>query len=76
MVAILGTRPTSTYDWLNNSDARPVELNVVNDFLRPLFEGFPEIRGVQVSDTKRGPKSPKFPPKIGLFKEGFRFQFT
>ena len=25
-------------------------------------------RGVQVSDTKRGPKSPKFPPKIGLLR--------
>ena len=25
-------------------------------------------RGVQVSGTKRGPKSPKFPPKIGLLR--------
>ena len=32
-----------------------------------------QLRGVQVSDTKRGPKSPKFLPKIGLLRRDFGF---
>ena len=33
-------------------------------------------RGVQVSGTKRGPKSPKFPPKIGFLRGIFDTQLS
>ena len=35
-----------------------------------------EHRGVQVLDTKRGPKSPKFPPKIGFLRGIFDIQLS
>ena len=33
-----------------------------------------DSRGVQVLDTKRGPKSPKIPPKIGVLRGIFDIQ--
>ena len=36
----------------------------------------PFPRGVQVLDTKRGPKSPKFPPKIGFLRGIFDIQLS
>ena len=35
-----------------------------------------KCRGVQVLDTKRGPKSPKFPPKIGFLRGIFDIQLS
>ena len=49
-----------------------IAFNSANALGSPSKTESSKSRGVHLSDTKRGPKSPKFPPKIGLsFKVDF-----
>ena len=56
-------RHTPKDSLLESLDSESVSPEKIKKLLMPVSS-----RGVQVSGTKRGPKSPKFTPKIGLLR--------